>query len=95
MRSVRSDDLLAVLDVLVPLPAADRMVAAQDLISCANTALDVVKSRKRQHPVWGNGSLMAAALSRQGRRKRARNWCFDDPEVCHATTVFLTALLER
>ncbi len=94
MRPVRSDDLLAVLDVLVPLPSAERAAAAQDLIACANTAMEVVRVRKRQHPEWGNGSLMAAALARQGCRKRRRNWSFDDPAVCHATTVFLAALLK-
>ena len=64
------DDLLAGAGRLSRQPPSDRPDLARQLLAEAHAAHHYMRRTGRPHPRWGNGSLMARALS-------------DGPRPCH------------
>lgn len=63
MRPVTTIDLIASARVLMALPEARRSAAMTALIARAAMADQYRHATGRQHPVYGNGTLLAAALA--------------------------------
>ena len=63
MRPVTLGDLAAAARVLLAQPEALRPAAMAALIVRAEAADSLRRSKGRHHPLYGNGTLMAAALA--------------------------------
>ncbi|TNF13507.1 MAG: hypothetical protein EP320_08995 [Rhodobacteraceae bacterium] len=66
MRRAREGDLLAAARVATLWPEAERHGRLMRLFDEAHTADLYRKRLGRLHPIWGDGTLMAAALGRIG-----------------------------
>lgn len=87
MREVLPGDLSAAARALLPLPEAARRAAAKRMIAEADIADRYRKRTGRAHALYGNGSLMAAAL----RRHPPAEPFLSDPGYldCLATVILL------
>ncbi|WP_172295807.1 hypothetical protein [Pseudoruegeria sp. HB172150] len=63
MRPVLHGDLIAAARVLYGVPVPERGAVLGRLMRAAGWADRFRRHHRRAHPVWGDGSLMAAALS--------------------------------
>ncbi|MCW1934316.1 DUF7742 family protein [Pararhodobacter zhoushanensis] len=63
MRPVTLTDLAAAARVLLALPKAQRAAGLAALIARARTADQHRRDTGRNHPAYGNGTLLAAALA--------------------------------
>ncbi len=61
MRTLLLGDIIAAARALLALPAENRPSLLEAMIRQADAAHRFHKRRSRQHPEWGNGSLMARA----------------------------------
>ncbi|SLN21765.1 hypothetical protein PSA7680_00826 [Pseudoruegeria aquimaris] len=89
MRPVLTDDLLAALDCLMAAPPQARAGLRAQMIARAQAAEACRRRNGRMHPVFGGGSLMAAAASLQARP--AVRWRWQDPQVCREAIALLRA----
>lgn len=60
MRPILHGDLVAVARVLLALPFEYRKTCAEVIFDQAHAADKYAKRTGRPHPIWGNGSLLAA-----------------------------------
>lgn len=67
MRAVTLTDLGAAARVLLALPEARRAAGAVALLARAETADRHRRETGRAHPLYGNGTLLAAALAHPSR----------------------------
>jgi len=65
MRTVLLGDMIAAARYLAAVPAPHRATEVSALFGRAQIADKVMKRLRRPHPLWGNGSLMAATSDRQ------------------------------
>ncbi len=91
VRTVLHGDLVAVARALLPLPAAERAAAVDQLIGAADLADRYRKRTGRPHPLHGSGSLMAAAASWD---QPAEPW-LDDPDYLACLGAVIGALRAR
>lgn len=89
MRPVLHGDVVAVARVLLWAPEVGRHALMRQLLEQASVADLFRKRLGRGHPVWGNGSLMAAAMSRPMMREPF----LDDPDYCRCLVVVFEALI--
>ena len=89
MRPVLHGDISAAARALLAAPLADRDQLSTLLISAAEVADQHVARTGRLHPVYGNGSLMAAARS----RPLADEPSFDDLQYCQCFEMVLLKLI--
>lgn len=73
---------------LLMVPEAARPAFLRSLLDRAARAAAHVDAVRRLHPVWGNGSLMAAAR----RFPLAAEPDYSDPDYCRCTVLVLEAL---
>lgn len=89
MRPVLHSDVVAAARVLLLLPQQDRQAVMRQMLEQASNADLHHKRLKRGHPVWGNGSLMAAAMIRD----LAPEPFLDDAEYCRCFMVVFEELI--
>ncbi len=89
MRPILHGDVSAAARALLAAPAAIRARLCDRLIAEAEMADLHVAETGRLHPVFGNGSLMAAARG----RKLADEPRFDDIQYCQCFELVLQALI--
>ena len=89
MRPILHGDVSMAARALMQLPDPVRPLRIARLLREAEAADLHRKSTGRAHPVWGNGSLVAAAA----RFPRAQEPDFDDPEYCRCWMTVFDALL--
>ncbi|MBI6630439.1 DUF7742 family protein [Pontibaca salina] len=91
MRPILHGDVSSAARALLVLPPQARDAVCRQMIRQAQQADHHVRENGRVHPIWGNGSLMAAA----------RNWPladepgFDDVDYCHCFKLVLRALIDH
>lgn len=90
MRPVLHGDVVAAACALLARPDAERPVLMQRMLSEAAIADLYRKRLGRPHPIWGNGSLMAAAR----RRVRAAEPFLDDRDYCACLAMVFEALID-
>lgn len=91
MRPVLPGDISAAARALLPVPPAQRRELAARLLREAHAADCYRKRFKKAHAMWGNGTLMAAALKRPtGREPR-----LDDQEYLECQSIVFNALQVR
>ncbi len=91
MRPVLHGDVSAAARVLLAVPPAAREGVCARMIREAEQAHVFMLRSGHPHPVWGNGSLMAAARRRVMRDEPG----FDDAEYCRCFAMVLRALIVR
>jgi hypothetical protein len=91
MRAVLHGDVVAAARVLLALPDSARASCLDRMLDEARWADAYRKRTGRAHPLWGNGSLMAAALRRPARPEPA----LGDAEYCRCLIAVFEALLAR
>lgn len=91
MRRVLYGDVSSAARVLVRARPEDRRRLCDRLIGEAEAADRHMRRTGRAHPLWGNGSLMAAAR----KRVLAPEPGFDDPDYCQCFEMVLRALIRR
>lgn len=89
MRPVLHGDVSAAARVLLAVPPTDRNRLCTRMIHEAELADKHVGQTGRLHPLFGNGSLMAAARS----RRLADEPGFDDPQYCQCFEMVLRHLI--
>jgi len=89
MRPVLHGDVVAAARVLLGVPRAERRRVMRQMLQQASFADQYYKRLKRGHPTWGNGSLMAAA----GTREMAPEPFLDDPTYCRCLVVVFEELI--
>ena len=91
MRPILIGDLIAAARVVVLLPDPDRAAEVSRLLAEARVADRFRRRCGRSHPVWGNGSLMAAASA----HPRAREALSRDPDFLRALRHVIDGVLSR
>lgn len=91
MRRVLYGDVSNAARVLLRVPEAARARLCARLLAEAEYADRHMRRTGRAHPLWGNGSLMAAAR----KRMLAPEPGFDDPDYCACFEMVLQALIRR
>lgn len=91
MRRVLPGDVSAAACVLLALAPEARPRVLARLLAEAETADAYRLETGRLHPLWGNGSLRAAALT----RPRAAEPYWDDPEYAACMALVFEALVAR
>lgn len=89
MRPVLHGDVVAAARALLNVAEADRRVVMQQMLERACVADLYYKRIGRGHPVWGNGSLMAVAMSYD----LAPEPFLDDPAYCSSWVVVFEGLI--
>lgn len=89
MRPVLHGDVAAAARALLSVPEMDQRASMLEMLEHASVADAYYKRFGRGHPVWGNGSLMAAALCYD----RAAEPFLDDPSYCRCWVVVFEALI--
>lgn len=88
MRTVRYSDVSAAARVMLATPPAFRAQVCFRMIREAEFADRFVHRLGKLHPIWGNGTLLAAAR----RRRLSREPSFSDPEYCACFQHVLSAI---
>ncbi|MDF0600932.1 hypothetical protein P1J78_09330 [Psychromarinibacter sp. C21-152] len=88
MRPVMHGDVVAAARVLVALPAGARAGRLDRLIRAAGWADRFRRRYRRAHPYWGDGSLMAVALTEDPPPEPR----LSDPEYCKCLSMVLEAV---
>lgn len=91
MRRVLHGDVSAVACVLLLLPGRARAVALKRMLAEAEAADAYRIKHARLHPLWGNGSLMSAALV----RPYAPEPFLDDADYAACMLMVFEALVAR
>ena len=91
MRPVGHGDVSAAACVLLRAAHADRPRLLGRMLAEAETADAYRREVGRLHPLWGNGSLMGAALG----RPRAPEPFLDDPDYAACMALVFEALVQR
>ena len=91
MRQVLHGDVVAAARVLFAVPDAARAGLLARMLDEAHWADLYRKRTERAHPVWGDGSLMTAAL----RRAPPPEPTLSDRRYCSCLVQVLQAVLER
>lgn len=91
MRRVLEGDVSVVAQVLRGLPPAQRPLRLARLIASAEAADRHRRRTGRPHPLWGTGSLMAAASG----MPRGAGLDFEDDEDCRCWVMVLEALIRH
>ena len=91
MRPVQHGDVTAAACVLLALPAEARHSALWRMLAEAESADAFRRETGRLHPLWGNGSLRAAALT----RPRMAEPSLDRPDYARCMAMVFEALLAR
>jgi hypothetical protein len=91
MRPVLHGDVSSAARALLAAPEILRAGLCRRLIREAEAAERYVRKTGQMHPIWGNGSLMAAAR----RRVLAAEPSFDDRDYCACFEEVLRALTEH
>jgi hypothetical protein len=91
MRPVLHGDAVAAARALFVLPAEDRDQAMALMLSRAEAADCYRRRFARAHPQWGNGSLMAAAMSQRLPPEPP----LDDAEYCRCVASVFSVLADR
>lgn len=91
MRAVLHGDAVAAARVLFALSEAERGAVMVRMLDEAHWADAYRKRTGRAHPLWGNGSLMAAAL----RRRVVSEPPVSDPDYCRCLIRVFEAILSR
>ncbi len=91
MRPVMHGDVAAAGCALLRVAPEARFGLMSRLLSEAEAADQYRQETGNIHPLWGNGSLMAAAMA----RPRAREPFLDDLEYCACMALVFDALLGR
>lgn len=91
MRPLLPGDLIAAARVLLAVPEAERPVAIRRMIAEAEIADRYRKRLGRGHRLYGNGSLMAAAM----RRQLLPEPFLGDPDYLDCLATVIRALSER
>ncbi len=89
MRPVLHGDVSAAARALLAVPPAAREDLCARMIREAECAHVFMLRTGRPHPLWGNGSLMAAARRRVLRDEPG----FDDVAYCHCFEMVLQAVV--
>ena len=89
MRPILHGDVTRAARALLRVPARARAALCRRMIAEAELADCHVQSTGRAHPIWGNGSLMAAAR----RRDLADEPSFDDVGYCQCFETVLQSLI--
>lgn len=91
MREPLHGDAVSVARVLLEVrPHRRRWVLAR-LLREADLAHEYFKRKRRTHPIWGDGSLMTAAL----RRRPASEPSLDRADYCRCLAMIYNALAAR
>ncbi len=91
MRPVLHGDVSCAARALLNVPDAMRRELCRRLVQEAERADQFVRRYGRVHPLWGNGSLMAAAR----KRVLADEPGFDDKDYCQCFEMVLRCLMDR
>lgn len=91
MRPVLHGDIVAVARVLYAQPVRERDVVLKRLLQVAGWADQFRRATGRMHPVWGDGSLMTAALA----AKPPPEPRLDDVEYCGCMAMVFEALVQE
>ncbi|MCP5039078.1 MAG: hypothetical protein GY945_15905 [Rhodobacteraceae bacterium] len=91
MRRVLHGDVSAAACVLFLLPEDHRQAALHKMLAEADAADAYRQCRGRLHPLWGNGSLMSAALA----RPHCAEPFLDDPDYAACMALVFTVLAKR
>lgn len=89
MRPILHGDVGNAARALLAVAPDQRQSLCRRLIAEAEAADAHMRRTGRLHPLWGNGSLMAAAR----RRMLAGEPGFDDPDYCQCFETVLRALV--
>lgn len=89
MRPILHGDVVAAARVLLLWPQHERRAIIEQMLEQASIADLHYKRLKRGHPVWGNGSLMAVAMT----RKMAPEPYLDDPSYCQCFVIIFKELV--
>jgi hypothetical protein len=87
MRPVMIGDLLAAARALMPVPPPDRKLVWDQMISQTIAADKFRKRLGRNHPTWGDGSLMARALLDRAARHAISDTRTPDFRACLQTVI--------
>lgn len=93
MRTVTTTDLIAAARVLMALPEPRRPAAMKALIARAAMADRHRRATGRQHPAYGNGTLLAAALAHP-RAEGGKNGLGDEPGYLACLACAIDAVLD-
>ena len=88
MRPVLHSDVIAAARAVLAAPVALRASTCTRLIQEADWADRFTRRLGKPHPLWGNGTLFAAAK----RYKLASEPTFDDPAYCSAFEMVMSQL---
>jgi len=91
LRPVLHGDVVAAGRALLAVPAAARPGLLARMLREADLADEHRRATGRAHPVWGGGSLMATAMTRQ----RAPEPFLDDPDYAACLALIFSALVAR
>ena len=89
MRPVLHGDVVAAARVLLTVAEDQRRGVMRDMLERASVADAYYKRFGRGHPIWGNGSLMAAAMVSD----LAAEPFLDDPDYCNCWVVVFEGLI--
>jgi hypothetical protein len=89
MRPVLHGDVSSAARALLVVPEAGRAALCARMIAEAEAADRHVQMQGVLHPLWGNGTLMAAAR----KRVLADEPNFDNPDYCHCFETVLQGLI--
>ncbi|MBD3662940.1 hypothetical protein [Sulfitobacter aestuariivivens] len=89
MRSVRHSDVVTAARALLAVPAARRGALCGRILREADWADRFTRRLGKPHPLWGNGTLLAAAR----QYMLAPEPTFDDWAYCSAFEMVLTQLM--
>ncbi|MCB2116553.1 MAG: hypothetical protein KDE00_09710 [Rhodobacteraceae bacterium] len=92
MRPITHGDVVAVARRLLDLPVAGHKAAVAAFLDRAEAADRFRKRHGRAHPFWGNGSLMAVALSGAPPRGEPH---LSDPVYLQAIATVIEGILDR
>jgi hypothetical protein len=88
MRPVMLSDLTTTARALLRVPMAERRALCERIVCEAKMADRFTRRLQKQHPEWGNGTLVSASSKCMLAAERA---C-DDPEYCACLTMVLHAI---
>ncbi len=91
MRPILHGDVSSAARALLMVTPDAREVVCRRVIREAEHADRYRRQTGRVHPLWGNGSLMAAAR----KRPLADEPGFDDPDYCRCFEIVLSGLVEH
>jgi len=91
MRRVLHGDVSAAARALLAAPSDTRAALVLRILREAGAADRFRCATGRAHPLWGNGSLMSAAMA----YPRAREPYLDDPEYAACMAMLFEALIAR